>query len=283
MALPALDCRQVRRAADAFADGELSLARTIATRAHLARCPTCRRYTGWQHTFHAGTRRAVHGCGKVAPDFEHRVRTALEHERRHESAETVRPASGRIRFRRAWLLAAPLVGLTALAPIASNDSPATPSTATVHAASASPPNAWIDESIDAMIGQHRAPIPTTAPNQPFIELERQVGLPVHAPLELEQRGATRLAATAVALGDQRAAALKYRIAGHSCTLFLYDAARLPLRRSRYLSPKVVDSRLVLVGTRRGYALAAVEQRGLGYAIATDLDADTAAHLAAAIR
>jgi len=141
----------------------------------------------------------------------------------------------------------------------------------------------VDAFIDALIQQHATPAPATTPTESLNQLEREVGLPVQAPPELERQGGTFLGARSVNLGKERVASLAYRVGGHRCTLFLYDDARLPLRRSQYLSPRAVGERAVFAGARRGYALAAVERRGLGYAIATDLDVDAAARLAAAIR
>jgi hypothetical protein len=44
----------------------------------------------------------------------------------------------------------------------------------------------------------------------------------------------------------------------------------------------VHNQPVSVGERRGYSIAAREQRGVGYAIATDLDDDASAELVSTI-
>ena len=49
-----------------------------------------------------------------------------------------------------------------------------------------------------------------------------------------------------------------------------------------LEPRVVRNQPVYVGSRRGYSIAAREQRGLGYAVATDLDDRESAELVASI-
>ena len=55
----------------------------------------------------------------------------------------------------------------------------------------------------------------------------------------------------------------------------------PLRAR--LEPRVVRDMAVYVGTRRGYSIAAAEQRGVGYAAATDLDdAETAELIASTV-
>jgi hypothetical protein len=77
----------------------------------------------------------------------------------------------------------------------------------------------------------------------------------------------------------RAASLRYRLGGHRVTLYVYDSSRFPLRAT--LEPRVVRNMPVYVGTRRGYSIAAVERRGLGWAVATDLTDRESAELAAA--
>jgi hypothetical protein len=69
------------------------------------------------------------------------------------------------------------------------------------------------------------------------------------------------------------------VRGHRVTLYIYDASRFPLRAS--LEPRIVRDVPVFVGTRRGYSIAAAEQRGLGYAVATDLNDAQSAELVAA--
>jgi len=143
--------------------------------------------------------------------------------------------------------------------------------------------AGVDQIIDDMLKLHAESADAPTSSVPFSQLEREVSLPVHAPPELELHGAHWVGAHSVAVGDQRLASLAYLVSGRHCTLFLYDAERVPLRRSHYLKARALDRQAVFAGTRRGYALAAVERRGLGYAIATDLDVREAVELAAAIR
>jgi hypothetical protein len=52
---------------------------------------------------------------------------------------------------------------------------------------------------------------------------------------------------------------------------------------RQLEPRVIGNRAVFVGVHHGYSIAAVEQRGVGYVIATDLDDRESAEMLASIR
>ena len=82
--------------------------------------------------------------------------------------------------------------------------------------------------------------------------------------------------------NQPAASLFYHIDGHRFTVYVFDAERVPLQKTNVLKPRVVRDRPVFVGTRRGYSIAAVENRGVGYALATDLDTQESAELVASI-
>jgi len=282
MPFHAVSCRYVERAVDAFTDGELSEERTLATRAHLERCPACRRQARLRQALHDGTRHAVHDGGGVSRAFESRVRAALDHERHEEADEHGRHRQRGARLPWGLLLLVTSFGVSLAVVVLSEPTATRPNTAAASVSSASM-TPGVDAFIDALIQQHATSAPTTTPAEPLSQLEREVGLPVQAPPELERQGGAFLGARSVNLGKERVASLAYRVGGHRYTLFLYDDARLPLRRSQYLSPRAVGQRPVFVGARRGYALAAVERRGLGYAIATDLDVDAAARLAAAIR
>ena len=76
------------------------------------------------------------------------------------------------------------------------------------------------------------------------------------------------------------ASLRYNLSGHRVTVYVYDAARIPLRTK--LKPRVVRNVPIYVGFRRGYSIAATEnERGVGYAVASDLDDSESAELVAA--
>jgi hypothetical protein len=230
---------------------------------------------------------AVHDHGAVKPSFEHRIRVALAQEMREEARAHVaragspeRPLGRRLPWRLLALAPAVVLALVAL----SEQTEVKTETGVPRGPSlASLTGAGVDQIIDDLLRVHAASGDTPTPSVPFTELEREVSLPVRAPPELERHGAHWLSAGSVAIGDQRVASLAYQVSGRHCTLFLFDAERLPLRRSHYLKARAFERQAVFAGTRRGYALAAVERRGLGYAVATDLGLKQAVELAAAIR
>jgi anti-sigma factor RsiW len=112
-----------------------------------------------------------------------------------------------------------------------------------------------------------------------LKLQPEVGVPVRIPT-LKQFGASWEGGAVVPMKNQHAAYLRYRISNHPVTLYVYDARRVPLRG--VLEPRVVHNQPVHVGDRRGYSIAAREQRGIGYAIATDLNDDESAELVTTI-
>ena len=104
-------------------------------------------------------------------------------------------------------------------------------------------------------------------------------MPVKVP-SLSQYGAEWEGGSVVSMAKQsrRAASLRYKLDGHRLTVYVYDASRFPLRAT--LEPRVVRNMPVYVGTRRGYSIAAAEKRGVGYAVATDLDDTESAEIVA---
>lgn len=140
----------------------------------------------------------------------------------------------------------------------------------------------IERILDELVDHHvRGPEPELLEAERLAELSPAVGVPVHQP-RLAELGASWIGGRIVPVQDprqQRAASLSYRMGGHRITVYVYDAGRLPLRAR--LEPVVVRNIPVYVGQRRGYSIAAVESRGVGYALASDFADNEAAELVTA--
>lgn len=81
---------------------------------------------------------------------------------------------------------------------------------------------------------------------------------------------------------QPTAELRYTMQGHRITIYVFDPRRVPMRVT-HLTQRVVRSSPVYVGRVRGFSVAAAENAGVGYAMASDLDADRSAQLVSEIR
>lgn len=79
------------------------------------------------------------------------------------------------------------------------------------------------------------------------------------------------------------AELRYTMQGHRLTIYVFDPRRVPMRVTR-LTPHMVQRQSpVYVGRVRGFSVAAVENGGVGYAMASDLDDEKSVQLVAQIR
>jgi hypothetical protein len=68
--------------------------------------------------------------------------------------------------------------------------------------------------------------------------------------------------------------------GHRISIYVFDPRRIATNPSR-LHARVIGSDPVYVGQVRGWSIAAHEQHGVGYAVASDLDEQASAELALA--
>lgn len=132
--------------------------------------------------------------------------------------------------------------------------------------------------LDNLVALHANPLPpeTTDPAD-LPRLDPFVGVPVRRP-PLQPFGASFEGARVHAMADRRAALLEYTVGGgHRVTVYVFNARVVPLK-AMPLEPRVVNDHAVYVGNLRGYAIAAAEQRDVGYAIASDLGTDESAEL-----
>jgi anti-sigma factor RsiW len=141
--------------------------------------------------------------------------------------------------------------------------------------------ASVEKLIEDLVANHqRSQGPQFVEQTLLPQLEPEVGVPVRAP-NLKAFGAHWEGVSVVPVSNQRAASLRYRIAGHRLTVYIYDASRVPVRST--LQQRVVRDEPVYVGSRHGVSIAATERsNGVGYAIATDLNKDESAELVASI-
>jgi anti-sigma factor RsiW len=137
-----------------------------------------------------------------------------------------------------------------------------------------------EQDLEEFVSYHQTPPEPQITEQALVpKLEPEVGVPVRLP-QLKQYGARWQGGSVIPVHNNRAAILRYEVSNHPVTVYVYDTRQVRLRG--VLEPRVVRDKPVHVGVRRGYSIAAREQRGVGYAVATDLDDNESAELVSAI-
>jgi anti-sigma factor ChrR (cupin superfamily) len=137
----------------------------------------------------------------------------------------------------------------------------------------------LDAMLDKLVALHAHPLPPDERNPEALNrLEPYVGVPVkrQALTLLRDLGVQRASFEGARIHPVRdsksAAALRYRMQGHSVTVYVFDPRIVSMGRTR-LVPRIVRENPIYVGRMRGYSVAAVEKRGVGYALASDFDED----------
>lgn len=285
-------CRPFLPFLEVFGDGELSADKVLEVEQHLAECRLCRERVRLNAALRVSTRQALRGAAAPSSAFQARVAQAMAAERERQE-QRVLPQEMPDRQRARWLpwhATAPIAAAAALTLLwarsnhqseGDHSRASDPPREALAGVTTSPATESVDRLIDEFLKNHASPpAPELLEPARIPELELQVGVPVPRP-SLDQYGAHWEGANLVAVPVQnhRAASLRYRVAGHRVTLYVYNADRFPLRAT--LEPRVVRNQAVFIGTRRGYTLAAIERRGVGYAVTTDLSDRESAELIAA--
>jgi anti-sigma factor RsiW len=140
--------------------------------------------------------------------------------------------------------------------------------------------ASVEKLLEDLVANHEKSVTQSDDQALLPQLEPEVGVPVKMP-NFKPFGARWEGLSVVPVSNQRAASLRYRLAGHKLTVYIYDASRVPVRST--LQQRLVRNEPVYVGSRHGVSIAATERfNGVGYAVATDLNKDESAELVASI-
>jgi hypothetical protein len=129
----------------------------------------------------------------------------------------------------------------------------------------------LDGIVHELVSLHAQPLPpeVTQPEE-IRRFDPFVGVPVEPP-KFQRFGAKWEGGRMLPLRDSRAAVLQYSMAGgHRISVYVYDPRRVRPESST-LRQRVIQDSPVYVGNVRGYNVVATERRGVGYAVATDLD------------
>jgi anti-sigma factor RsiW len=134
--------------------------------------------------------------------------------------------------------------------------------------------ATLEGLLEDLVAQHaHPPPPETTDPEGLRRFDPFIGVRVKTP-QFDSIDATYVGARM----HQRAALLQYVVRSqHRVTMYVFDPRRVPVR-PRALEERQFGHRNVYVGHIRGYSVAASEQNGVGYALASDLSDDEAAKL-----
>jgi anti-sigma factor RsiW len=272
-------CRQIVPLLEAFGDEELAPEMFLEVEQHLVDCTTCGERVRLNHALHVSVRSAVRNSAPVMPAFEERIAAALRAEAaREEAIDGVVEREARHHHMLSWRSVVPVAAAAAATLVwaASTSSQQAQS----HDKSPYSQAENADQLLEELVDHHmNASGPQVTDSSLLSQLEPQVGVPLSLP-SLKDYGARWEGGSVVPVSNQHAASLRYMMGGHRVTLYVYNSSRVPIE-SR-LKPRTVRNESVYVGNRRGVSIAATEHRGVGYAVATDLNDDESAELVAAV-
>jgi anti-sigma factor RsiW len=278
-------CRRTQSLLEPFGDGELPTDKVVEVEQHLSDCECCREQVRLAHAMRTSLRRAAHEDASPSSEFTARVARALAAERvREERTSGRRYDDGKPLAWRFIVPVAAAAGVTLVWGAAQYDGSDHAQPRAQHASmvtSTPTVTAAVDQLLDEFVTYHAEGSDPQVTERSLVknELEPEVGVPVSVP-SFQQYGLRWEGASVVPMRpSQHAASLRYSYDGHRVTLYVYNSASFPLRAT--LEPRVVRNMAVFVGSRRGYSIAAVEKRGVGYAVATDLDDRESAELVVA--
>jgi len=273
-------CRHFVPLLEPLRDGELSPSEVVDVETHLVECERCSERVRLGEAMRVSLKAVVREGAQVSESFEERIRLALAAERaREERQDPARDAQVRML---SWRSIVPIAAAAAVVMVyAASANNRTTDVASSRASmyqSSSP--ASVEKLLEDLVSNHEHAAPQYTEQTVFPELESEVGVPVRLP-NFKQYGARWEGLSVVPVSNQRAASLRYRIAGHRLTVYVYDASRVPVGAT--LQQRLVRDERVYVGSRHGVSIAATERsNGVGYAVATDLNKDESAELVASI-
>lgn len=302
---PTDDCSRFERWLTPHLDGELDAVHTIEVEDHLERCESCRERVSLLRAMSTSLRCSVRPKAPAALRERLMASIAAEHDgegaldRSVKSSDAPHAVPARrpklVSLRYVFPLAAAAVLVIVLGAVQYRETdpsavvtpdriktglPAAPFSTGATVAALEP----LDQLIDDLVAHHAEPLPpeTTDP-QGLEKFDRFVGVRVPKP-KFEGFDARYLGARVVPVQAQRGkrstrtAMLQYMLRNrHRVTVYVFDAQRVPLR-ARSLEHRNVGKQRIYVGRLRGYSVAASENNGIGYALASDLDNDQNAEL-----
>jgi anti-sigma factor RsiW len=268
-------CRSFNRLVQSYLDGELEPSQLVEVESHTQVCATCRERVVLDRAIRLGVRDVV---TRVRPPegFRSRATASVLAQRWSPSERT----AGAVPTWGGWFIAAAAAAVAVVGIQGRNKQDA--ETATHPVEESTKASVGFDQMIDQFVDWHARPLPPEITNPRDLPgFEPYVGVPVHPPA-LSLFGARLLGGRILPVPEQRVTAmLQYTLdGGHRVSVYVFDPRRIATNPSR-LHTRVIGTNPVYVGQVRGWSIAAHEQHGVGYAVASDLDEQASAELALA--
>jgi anti-sigma factor RsiW len=277
------DCMRFSAWVAPYVDGELDPGHAVEMEAHVVSCSVCAERVALIRAMRTSLKRTA--MRAAPPELCARIRTTIAQEKARAPRQDPRTEATNaklIRLRYAVGLAAAAgvafaMGMSRHAsqrqyppyPIGSEHPSMTESDISSSMS--------IDGLLDELVRLHASPLPpeTTDPNQldrfdPFLGV--QVPRPAFQPFRASFKGARMHPVSDRGTFLQVQYSVPDGKDGKRVTMYVFNPRVLPVQATR-LEPRVVRQRAMLVGRLRGYSVAALEQSGVGYAFASDLDTD----------
>ncbi|APR83426.1 putative transmembrane anti-sigma factor [Minicystis rosea] len=276
------ECVRFSASMAAYVDGELDPGHAVDMEAHVIGCDACAERVALIRAMRSSLKRTA--AQRCPAALRARIHATLEHERHRAvvaqgtapMSDAPPPSPKLMRLRYAVGLAAAAgvafaMGVsryTQVQPVAGDLSTAG---ATAHS------EVDIDGLLDQLVALHAHPFQpdTTDPDQ-IQRFDPLLGVRVRRPA-FQPLGGHFKGARVYPVSDRGAyLQLQYAVPqgttadGKHITIYAFNPRVVPVRAAR-LEPRMVRHRPVLVGRVRGYAVAALEESGVGYAIASDFD------------
>lgn len=268
-------CHELARCLSAYVDGELEASQIVAIEDHADVCAACASRIAFAKACRSSVRNEVKS-GHVPDAMRMRAAIAVA-QAREDSAQNdtmvgpnkllslriAGPIAAAAAFALVWAAVARMPSRTAGLPL---DAPGAATAAAMLS---------IDSFLEDLVEQHANPLPPETTNPSDVEsFDKFIGVPVHtvsAPTVPAFHGRW-LGGRMMPMREQRAAMLQYQLDnGRRITVYVYNPGRIRVAASPRLRAEVVGNAPMYVGYVRGYSVAVTDKRGVGYALASDLD------------
>lgn len=274
-------CRKYTHLLGAYVDGELEPSSVLEVDEHVGQCETCNERMALDRAIRGSLKRTSGASSSPASDaLRARISGAMLAAVAHEDKRETAKAHARDQNSWSWRTAVPLASAAALAMVwgAAAHGPIGRSTSKASV------SAGADFDLDELVAEHSNPLPPERTDPKDVhDFERYVGVPVR-PVSFEKRsGAKLVGGRMIPIRAERAAVLQYEItnggAVRRVSILVYDPHRIQVHEDG-LQPRSVGTAEVQVAQSSGYTLAVAQGQDVGYAVASDLDAEKNAELAA---